>query len=279
MTTEDQHVVDFYTRHPISAEHILMRVEQDRGHLDGVTAADLFPYDQDHYGGLAANAALATRADLQSGFKIADFCAGLGGPARWWATQYDVDVTGIELNPDRASGAQRLTQVVGLQDSVRVVQGNVLTPPVDDNAMDAVLSQEAFLHIPDKREALRQAYRILRPGGRLAFTDWVMHQPLSADEAQDMWQGIAAQTLQNPEGYRGMIAEVGFEAVSMDDLTADWGDILAERLEMYRKLRTQTAQAGTPSGDDAFFDSYVRLVDHVRQRKLGGARFSAVKPG
>jgi sarcosine/dimethylglycine N-methyltransferase len=70
-----------------------------------VTPQELWPHDQDHYGGLEANAKLAERAGLQPGMKVADFCAGLGGPARWYAVTHDVDVTGIDITPERVKGA------------------------------------------------------------------------------------------------------------------------------------------------------------------------------
>jgi ubiquinone/menaquinone biosynthesis C-methylase UbiE len=45
--------------------------------------------------------------------------------------------------------------------------------PLPDNSVDVVISQEALLHVPDKGRTLVEAYRILKPVGRIAFTDWV----------------------------------------------------------------------------------------------------------
>jgi ubiquinone/menaquinone biosynthesis C-methylase UbiE len=72
------------------------------------------------------------------------------------------------LTPARVAGAAELTKLVGLQDRVRVLEGNVMDVPLPDAGMDAVVSQEAFLHVPDKGRALAEAFRILKPGGRLA---------------------------------------------------------------------------------------------------------------
>ena len=278
MTDREQHVVEFYARHPISSEHILIKLRESRGNLDNVSPEELYPHDQDHYGGLDANAAMAERARLRDGAKVADFCAGLGGPARWFARNFGIEVVGIELNPDRVRGAGELTRLVGLDDQVSIRQGNVLSPEIDDNSVDAVLSQEAFLHVPDTLGVLEQAFRILKPGGRLVFTDWVEHAPPTDDEAQDMWHGIAAQTLESVRGYRGLLVATGFEVDSIEDLTGDWADILAERLEMFRRLRAEAQRAGTPAGEMSFYDSYVRLVEHVTAKNLGGARFTAIKP-
>lgn len=270
--------IDFYERHPISADIIRARLMASRGHLDNVAPHELLPHDQDHYGGLAANDALAKAAHLKPAQKIADFCAGLAGPARYYATRYGVDVTGIELTPARVRGANELTRLVGLQDKVRVIEGNVTAVPLADRSVDAVLSQEAFLHVPDKARALREAHRILKPGGRLAFTDWVAHRPLSDADTTLMWQGMAATNLLNMPDYVTLIENCGFTVEATQDLTADWAVILKERLAMYLKLRGEAEQANTAAGHDAFYDSYVRFVALVQEGALGGGRFAAVKP-
>jgi len=269
--------VAFYSRHPISAAQILARLKAQRGGLDGLAPEDLFDHDQDHYGGLAANDAMARLAHIGEGSRVADFCAGLGGPARYLAVRYGATVTGVELTPARVEGAGELSRLVGLADRVRVLHGDVTAAPLADASMDAVVSQEAMLHVPDKAQAIREAFRVLVPGGRLAFSDWVVHRPLDDADADIMWRGMAVQTLQSLESYRSLIAAAGFTVESVEDLTAAWGPILEERFAMYRALREETVKAGTPSGDDAFYLSYERLVALVRDGTLGGGRFAAVK--
>lgn len=273
MTTSADHVKAFYARHPISAEHILAKIEAARGSLDGLRPEDLWPHDQDHYGGLAANDVLAERTGLVPGLAVADLCAGLGGPARYLAYRYGVTVTGVELTPARVAGANRLTAAVGLDDRVRVVEGDVMAVPLPAASQDVVVSQEALLHVPDKAAAIGEAARILRPGGRFAFTDWIAHRALTRDETETMWVGIAAQTLQSIPGYRALLDAAGFARSGEDDLTEAWGGILSQRLRMYERLREETRAAGKPSGDDAFYAAYSRLVELVRAGALGGARF------
>ena len=279
MTFEIHSAIDFYERHPISAGIIVARLTSSRGHLDNVSPEELFSHDQDHYGGLAANDALATLAKIGEGTRVADFCAGLGGPARYLAHRYGADVTGIELTPARVKGAAELTALVGLGNKVRVIEGNVMQVPLPDTSVDAVVSQEAFLHVPDKARALSEAYRILKPGGRLAFTDWIAHRALSPADAELMWQGMAVTNLYDLPTYRTLIENAGFTVTSVDDLTAAWAEILKARLAMYIKLRSETQAAGTVSGHDAFYESYVRFVALVSEGALGGGRFGAVKKG
>lgn len=275
--TEPSQAISFYERHPISAAQIAARLTAQRGNLDGLTPPDLFDHDQDHYGGLAANDALAAAAHMKVGAQVADFCAGLGGPARYFAHTYGVTVTGIELTPARVEGAGTLTRLVGLENQVRVIEGNVMAVPLPDASMDAVVSQEALLHVPDTAQAIAEAYRILKPGGYLAFTDWIMHAPMSEADTKVMWDGMAVQDLQSAESYQALLLDTSFTIESVDDLTADWGPILEKRFAMYRALREETEKAGTPSGFDAFYLSYERLVALVKDDTLGGARFAVRK--
>ncbi len=105
-------VVDLYDRHPINEAQILASLEK-RGKAPGViTVEDLFEFDQDHYGGVEAVEALATRAGIGSESVVLDLCAGLGGPARHLACRFGCRVTGIELNSSRVAGAQRSTELL-----------------------------------------------------------------------------------------------------------------------------------------------------------------------
>lgn len=278
MSVTIRSAVDFYERHPISADLIAKRLETARGNLDGVTPEELYPHDQDHYGGLAANDALASAAGLRPGMRVADFCAGLGGPARYYAVRYGVTVTGVELTPPRVAGAGMLTRLVGLQDRVRVLAGDVMAAPLADASQDAVLSQEAFLHVPDLARTFAEAFRILVPGGRFAFTTWTAPAPLSPADKQLMWDGMAVQPIHTKDQTLAMLADAGFTGIGVEDVSAWWAEILTERLAMYRKMRAETAAAATPTGHDAFYLSYVRFVELMQNGGLGGGRFVAEKP-
>ncbi len=277
MTDTSSQLFYFYNRHPISYDIIVAKLRASRGHLDNLRPEDLYQHDQDHYGGLNATDELARQAQIGPGTAVVDFCAGLGGTVRYLAHNYGANVTGVEFTPVRAAGAQELTRLVGLQETARIVEGNVMEVPLADASVDAVVSQESFCHVPDVKRALAEARRILKAGGRLAFTDWVANQPLAAADAQLMWEGMAIQPLRSIPDYRRLVEDVGLKVRSVIDLTAEWGPILKERLAMYQRLREEARQSGSPMGHDAFHQSYIRFVDLVQQRRLGGVRIVANK--
>ncbi len=88
--------VYFYDRHPISARSSLRSYGASRA-ISTAYFLKTISHDQDHYGGLAATDELARGAQIGTGSRVADFCAGLGGTVRYLAHEYRADVTGIEL--------------------------------------------------------------------------------------------------------------------------------------------------------------------------------------
>lgn len=270
-------VLAFYDRHPISADQILAKAAAERGSLDGLTPADLYPHDQDHYGGLAANDTLHQRARIGEGSRVLDLCAGLAGPARYCAAVRGAQVTALELNPGRAAGAGRLNALTGMAGRVRVVQGDAQSLPFADASFDAVLGQEAFLHVPDKPALFAQAFRVLVTGGRIAFTDWIAKPGLDAADRAALRQGIAAIGIETPESYPALLTGAGFAAVEIEDLSAEWEPVLRQRLAMYERLREEARDPGGKDPHAGYVAVYSHFVDLVSGGALGGGRFSATR--
>ncbi len=275
MSNDD--VIDFYDRHPISETQVLAAVRRRRGALSDtpLTADDLFDFDQDHYGGLAAVDALARLAGIDARAHVLDLCAGLAGPARFLASRRGCRVVAVELNAGRAAGAARLTRLVRLHLRVRVVRGDATALPLASGRFDACVSQEALLHIADKAAALREAHRVLAPGGRLAFTDWVARPALGDGERQRLHDWMAATTLQTLDGYRTLLGAAGFRMVTAEDLTDEWRAILRGRLEMFRAMREETVARLGEARYREYDQLYAFFVGLIEDGKLGGGRFSS----
>ena len=270
-------VIDFYDRHPISEAQVLAAVRRRRGVLaeDPLTADDLFDFDQDHYGGLAAVDRLARLAGITTASRVLDLCAGLGGPARFLASRRGCAVVALELHPARAAGAARLTSLVRLGRRVRVVRGDATALPFAAGRFDACLSQEALLHIADKPAVLREAHRVLAPGGRLVFTDWVARHGLADGERRRLDEWMAATTLQSVDGYRGLLGAAGFRGVAAEDLADEWRAVLRRRLEMFRAMRDETVARLGEARYREYDQLFAFFVGLIEAGKLGGGRFSA----
>jgi sarcosine/dimethylglycine N-methyltransferase len=266
----------FYDEHPINEEQILAALRRAGRDPAALAPEDLYPYDQDHYGGLAAVDALAERTGLARGQRLLDVCCGLGGPARYLARKYGVDVVGIELNRGRAPAAARLTALVGLSERARFVRGDATRLPFAAGVFDALIAQEAFLHIADKTALFAECRRVLRPGGRLGFTDWIAFPGLSAADRARLADGIMAQDIRTIDEYRAILGEAGFRDVRAEDLSNAWRDILRERLEMFRGMQEDTVRLFGAERHARYIAAYEFFVERIGAGALGGGRFAAV---
>ena len=268
-------VVDFYDRHPINETQVLAAARDGAASLRALRPEDLWRWDQDHYGGLAAVEALAQRAAITSGMAVLDVCAGLGGPARFLAYRFGARVTGVDLTHSRCAAGARLTTLVRLGPLVRHVRGDAQVLPFRARAFDAAVSQEGLLHVPDKAVVLAECARVLRPGARLAFSDWIARPRLEDNERRRLFEWMAAVSLQSIDGYRGLLARAGFDGIEAEDLSGEWIAILQQRLRMYRGLREQTVARLGQARYDEYNQLYGFFVGLVEAGKLGGARLSA----
>ena len=237
-------------------------------------AEDLFEFDQDHYGGIAAVDALARRAGVSGASRVLDVCAGLAGPARFLATRHGCRVVGIEIHSGRAAGAARLTRDVGLAGRVTIVRGDAVILPFRAHAFDVCVSQEGLLHIVNKAAVLAECRRVLIHGGRLVFTDWIGHARLGDAERARLSEWMAATTLQSLDGYRALLGRAGFAGVEVQDLSREWRSVLRSRRERHRAERAAMVTRFGPSWVDDYDRLFAFFAELVEAGKLGGARFS-----
>ena len=268
-------VLAFYDSHPISERQILEKLTADGIDLAGLTEDVLQNYDQDHYGGVAANEALATLAGIDADCAVLDLCCGLGGPSRYLAHTFGCRVTGVDLTESRIEGARRLTDLTGLEDRVGFCSANALDLPFDDGSFDVVIGQEAFCHIPDKARLVAEAVRVLKPGGRIAFTD-ILATAAATQATLERLQGeMAFAALGSFDSYRRHLEGQGCDGIEIQDLSDDWRRVLAERLDMYRSLKDQTVARFGPEHFTKWDSAYSFFVGLYETGELGGGRFLA----
>jgi len=268
-------VREYYDDHPISEARVLAAAA-DGGLSGPVTADDLFAFDQDHYGGVAAVDTLARRANVGATSRVLDVCAGLGGPARFLASRRGAAVVALELHAGRAAGAARLNRMVK-QARVSVVRADATALPFGAGRFDACLSQEALLHIADKAAVLGECHRVLARGGRLAFTDWIAFPRLADRERRQLWEWMAATTLQTLGGYRELLGRSGFTTVEAEDLSPEWRTIVRKRIEVHRALRSQREASFGGQQYREHERLHTFFVELIEAGKLGGGRFTATR--
>ncbi|WP_372573338.1 class I SAM-dependent methyltransferase [Ruegeria jejuensis] len=275
--THLEEVRSFYDSHPISLPQILEKLDRDGVDLRTLTEDTLQAYDQDHYSGVAANDALAELADLAESDHVLDICCGLGGPARYIARHYGCRVTGVDLTGSRIEGAAELTRMTGQADRVTFLCADAMSMPLPDDGFDVAISQEAFCHIPDKDKLLQETARLMKPGGRLAFTDIVGTDAISDATRQRLERELALAGLCTIPEYCQRLERAGFAVQKAIDLGETWREILIERLAMYRSLKDQTVERFGQAHFDNWDSAYAFFVDQYRTGDLSGVRLLATR--
>ncbi len=136
-----------------------------------LTAAQLFPYDQFHGRELFATRDHAALLSPAKDAHLLDIGAGIGGPARYFAATYGCKVTGIDLTPQFVAAANELCALCNLAALVDVHQADATTLSFPDAAFDHATCFYVGMNLPDKPAVLSQCWRVLKPGGRLIWTE------------------------------------------------------------------------------------------------------------
>jgi arsenite methyltransferase len=121
---------------------------------------------------------------------------------------------GVDMTPEMVAKARANRQRLGMaQAEFRL--GEIEHLPVADGVADAVVSNCVINLLPDKRPAFVEAYRVLRPGGRLVVADIVSREPLpEADRTAERWTACLGGAIPEDE-YLALVREAGFEAVEV----------------------------------------------------------------
>jgi SAM-dependent methyltransferase len=212
------------------AERVLAALREAKGADAPVTPETLAPLDQFHGRGVVATKELVALLKPQADERLLDIGSGIGGPARWIAAKFGVHVTGVDLTPEFCAAAEALNAATGLADRVTIHNGSALALPVPDGGFDAAYSQNVIMNIADKRRFYREAFRALRPGGRLALSN-LCAGPNGEALYPVPWATTAETSfLATPDEMRTDLIAAGFEIAHFEDTTA-------ATIEMQRRAR------------------------------------------
>jgi SAM-dependent methyltransferase len=108
---------------------------------------------------------LLDAAEVATGTRLLDLCCG-PGIVTGAADRRGAEATGLDFSP------AMLAEARAAHPSLRFHEGDAEAVPLADASFDAVMSNFGILHVPRPERALAEAFRVLRPGGNLAFTSW-----------------------------------------------------------------------------------------------------------
>lgn len=130
----------------------------------------------------------------------------VGPQGRVWA---------LDMTPAMIAKLRELVARQGIR-NIEVIEGSAEQIPLADASVDVITSNGVLNLVPDKRRAVAEMFRVLRPGGRLQIADVVIHRPVTVECAADpkLWaECVVGATVD--EDYLALFRDAGFENVTL----------------------------------------------------------------
>ena len=168
---------------------------------------------------------IAAAAAIDSTSMVLDVGCGIGGPACHLAAKTGARIHGLTPNALQLERARQLAIERGVQHRVTFHLGAADRLPFDEGSLDVVLFFESACHFPNRQRFFDEAFRVLRPGGRLAGEDWLAGEQASQGDRSRWLRAVesnwAIPKLDTLEGYAQAMRRAGFDVDEATDLRTE----------------------------------------------------------
>ena len=183
-------------------------------------------------GGPDEVARVLTGVDV-TGQHVLDIGSGSGACAIALVQEYGASrVTGIDVEDPVCDAARDRVSRAGVTTQIEILKVDPGPFPFADGAFDVVFSKDAIIHIPDKAAMARGAFRVLKPGGRFAASDWLMSHdgPPSAQMTDYIKEEGLDFAMASPRSYATAMEQAGFVDVELVNRNPWYAKVAAQEL-------------------------------------------------
>jgi len=188
--------------------------------------------EQIHSGGPETTDFLAQKLGLKKGQMVLDICSALGAPARHLAGKYGVMIKGVDATKTMLQKAIERTKAAKLDNMIEYFEANAMDLPFKKDTFDVVWGQEAWCYVSDKNRLLQEAHRVLKPGGLIGFTDWIITGKITNEELDPLYDSMAFPYMETFEGYQELLKKNGFKVVEALDQTDEFAKCFDQYFDM-----------------------------------------------
>ncbi len=170
---------------------------------------------------------------------------------------------GLDMTDEMLALANDNKRKAGI-DNVEFLKGEIENIPLPDSSVDVIISNCVINLSADKDRVLREAFRVLKPGGRFAVSDVVTRGEMLPEIRQSVlaWVGCIAGALEESE-YRGKLAATGFEQITLEPTRI----YRAEDAREFLAGQGIDVDALAPQVDGKFMSAFVRAVKPARAQE------------
>ena len=203
---------------------------------------ELIMGEQIHIGGFTSSMDLAEKAGIAAGAAGVDFCCCNGAGMRFLVRFRNVkQMTGVDATETVVERGWARAKAEGLDDRIRFVLADVCSSGLPDASADFVWGEDAWCYVVDKPRLIAEAARIVKPGGTIAFTDWIEGEtPLADKEADRFLAFMKFPSVEDLKGYRALLAKNGCKVETAAD-TGRFAPYVDLYLDMLEKQLTYDA--------------------------------------
>ena len=180
---------------------------------------ELIMGEQIHIGGFASSMDLAEKAGIGAGMKGVDLCCCNGAGMRFLVRFRDVaSMHGVDATATVIDRCRQRCQEPGIAGRVECTLADVCDSGLPDASVDFVWGEDAWCYVVDKSKLIAEAARLVKPGGTIAFTDWVEGPAgLTDAEAERFLRFMKFPNVQDIQGYRDLLEVNGCAVVAAQD--------------------------------------------------------------
>jgi ubiquinone/menaquinone biosynthesis C-methylase UbiE len=174
---------------------------------------------QIHIGGFTSSMDLATRANIGPGMCGVDLCCCNGAGMRFLVRFREVDhMHGVDATATVVDRGRRRCQLEGLSDRITFTLADACSTGLSDGGADFVWGEDAWCYVVDKGRLIAEAARIVKSGGKIAFTDWIEGPAgLSDQEAARFLKFMKFPSIQDLNGYADLLSRSECEVLVAED--------------------------------------------------------------